>query len=424
MTSAAGADRLPAKPSAEATPYVDDYERRRRQAETANERAVSALVAALLAALLLVEWLWTAEFPALPVPSQVRLMSLATLVSHVALLAALSRHHGYSSLRKYVIVVVRMALLGWLCRAEWDHASPEFGLVRPTSLFVVAIVFTGLSYSRGAVLLAGGLACVVYPAISLLGPAWPASLHASIFAVELFSAVTVATYRLVSQMRTMSDQSVSNERLSRFFSPELAAAIAREPAVAVRSAACRVTVLFSDISGFTAMSSRMSPQEVVDLLNAYFPRMVEIVFRHGGTLEKFVGDALLAVWGAPVESQDDVDRSVAAAIEMQEAVARFNLEQRAAGRPAIAIHVGIASGPAAAGYIGTDRYVQYAVIGDTTNVAARICSAADSGEILVSDATRAGHSGHGVTFEGKPAIAAKGKDGPVAVHRVRPATPP
>jgi adenylate cyclase len=115
---------------------------------------------------------------------------------------------------------------------------------------------------------------------------------------------------------------------------------------------------------------------------------------------------------------------VAAAIEMQQAVAAFNVVQRAAGRPTIAIHVGIASGPAAAGYIGADRYVQYAVMGDTTNVAARICTAAGPDEILVSDDTRRGHCDRGVGFEDMPAIAAKGKDGPVAVHRVRPKTAP
>jgi class 3 adenylate cyclase len=112
---------------------------------------------------------------------------------------------------------------------------------------------------------------------------------------------------------------------------------------------------------------------------------------------------------------------VAAANEMQEDVARFNAESEARGRPPIAIHVGIASGPAAAGYIGTDRYVQYAVIGDTTNVAARICAAAGRQETLVSDATRNWHSGEGVVFQPAPAIAAKGKDSPVVVHRVRPA---
>lgn len=123
----------------------------------------------------------------------------------------------------------------------------------------------------------------------------------------------------------------------------------------------------------------------------------------------------------PVPSPDHVDRAVAAAIDMQAAVAAFNVAQRAAGRPTITIHVGIASGPAAAGYIGADRYVQYAVIGDTTNVAARICTAAGPDEILVSDDTRRGHSGRDVVFEDVPAIAAKGKDGPVVVHRVHTA---
>lgn len=93
------------------------------------------------------------------------------------------------------------------------------------------------------------------------------------------------------------------------------------------------------------------------------------------------------------------------------------------GQPEIAIHVGIASGPAAAGYIGTAQYVQYAVIGDTTNVAARICAAAGPREILVSDETRTRHSGRGAVFETVPAIAAKGKDAPVGVHRVRPGVP-
>ncbi len=420
MTPVTHAAAEPTASAADAPSPINDYERRRREVETVNELVVSAIIAALMASMLVISVIWTVEYPFLPVPPEVRLVSTVMLVAHLGILAVLATRR-YSPLRKYVIVVVRMALLGGVCWAEWFHRNPAYGLVRPTSLFAVTIMITALSYSRGALVLAGVLACILYPTISLLGPAWPASLHASLFAVQLFIAVTYVAHRLVSQMRTMSDDSVSNERLSRFFSPQVAAQIATEPALAIHAAECQVSVLMSDISGFTAMASRMPPDEVVGLLNAYFPRMVAIVFRHGGTLEKFIGDALLAVWGAPVASPDHADRAVAAATEMQQAVAAFNVAQRAAGRPTITIHVGIASGPAAAGYIGADRYVQYAVMGDTTNVAARICTSAGPDEILVSDATRRGHSGRGVVFEDVPAIVAKGKDGPVTVHRVRAA---
>ena len=409
---------------------ISDYERRRRERETNNERVVALVLAALSALILLATTRWwlpaNVVGHALPeaIPWQARNAALAILVAHLTLLAWLSLHRGYSPLRKYFIVVMRMTLLGCLCWAQWHNARPLFGLLLPIGGFGGAIVVAGLSYSRSAVVLAGALACLVYPTVALLGPTWPDSINAAIFASHLFVAVTAVTYWLVSSMLTMSAESVSNERLSRFFSPEIASWITAEPELAVRATGCRVTVLFSDISGFTAMSSQMTPEEVVDLLNAYFPRMVEIVFRHGGTLEKFIGDALLAVWGAPVARPDDTDRAVAAANEMQEEVKRFNVELTARGRPPIAIHVGIASGPAAAGYIGTDRYVQYAVIGDTTNVAARICAAAGREETLVSETTRSWHSGGGVVFDPLPAIAAKGKDAPVVVHRVRPASDP
>ena len=410
------------------SPDISDYERRRRERETANERVVSAVLTVFAASILLATTRrWIPEnggdaIQHLPdaVPPQARNAALAIFTAHLSLLTWLWLYRGYSPLRKYAIVVMRMTLLGYLCWAQWHNARPLFGLLLPIGGFGGAIVVAGLTYSRSAVVLAGALACLVYPTISLLGPTWPDSITASLYATHLFIALTTVTYWLVSSMLTMSAESVSNERLSRFFSPEIASWIAAEPELAVRATGCRVTVLFSDISGFTAMSSRMTPEEVVELLNVYFPRMVEIVFRHGGTLEKFIGDALLAVWGAPVARPDDTDRAVAAANEMQEEVGRFNAEMQARGWPPIAIHVGIASGPAAAGYIGTDRYVQYAVIGDTTNVAARICAAAGRQETLVSETTRSSHSGDGVVFQPAPAVAAKGKDAPVVVHRVLP----
>ena len=404
-----------------------DFERRRQLRETANEQVVSGIVVGVLTILLGTELLWS-DLAAVrfgnfkgqfEIPVQVRWATMATLVCHTCLFVFLRLQPRSFAARKYLIVVMRMACLGGVCWGEWYSRRPEFTLMVPTAFFALAIVLAGLSYSRSAVLCAGGLAIATYATVTILGPMWPLSLRATGLSTQVFLAVSVVTWHIVSTMRTMTAEAVSNERLSRFFSPEIAARIATEPEITVRAAECRVTVLFSDISGFTSLSSRMRPQEVVDLLNAYFPRMVEIVFRHGGTLEKFVGDALLAVWGAPVERPDDADRAVRAALEMQAAVGGFNATRAARGEPPIAVHIGIASGEAAAGYIGTDGYIQYAVIGDTTNVASRICSAAGPGEILVGEQTRGRISPGVFVLEPMPPIAAKGKDRPVSVHLVR-----
>jgi len=404
-----------------------DFERRRQERETTNERVVSGIMVGVLAVLLGAETVWTdlvarayGDFGIdFTIPAQIRWATAATLAGHALLLVFLAVWPAYFAARKYLIVAMRSLLCGGVCWGEWFHLHPRFGLLVPVAFFMLVIVMAGLSYSRGAVVLAGILAIVIYAAVTLLGPEWPLSLRAAGLAAQAFIAVTLVTFRIVSSMRAMAGEAVVNERMSRFFSPEIAARIATEPELAVRAAECRVTVLFSDISGFTAMASRMPPQEVVDLLNAYFPEMVEIVLRHGGTLEKFVGDALLAVWGAPVGRPDDAERAVTAAVEMQAALERFNAPRVAAGATPIRVHVGIASGQAAAGYIGTDRYIQYAVIGDTTNVASRICSAAGPGEILVGAETRALMPADAFALDEVPPIVAKGKDRPLEVFRVR-----
>lgn len=291
----------PATPSA----TTADFERRRQTRETANERVVSGIVVGVLAILLSTE-LFRSDLVAarfgefegeFEIPVQVRWATAATLAGHACLLVFLHLQPRYFPARKYLIVMMRMALLGGVCWGEWYSPRPEFGLMVPIALFIVAIVLAGLTYSRLAVVVAGSLAIATYATLTLLGPMWPLSLRAVGIAAQAFIAVTLVTWYIVSTMRAMTGEAVSNERLSRFFSPEIAARIATEPEITVRAAECRVTVLFSDISGFTSMASQMQPQEVVDLLNAYFPLMVEIIFRHGGTLEKFVGDAVLAIWG-------------------------------------------------------------------------------------------------------------------------------
>ncbi len=405
---------------------TEDFERRRRDRETANERIV-CLVGAATAAVVVVtgygaEAAVAAGLIAAPtgwiVPLPVRAAAAGIVVAHLVLLALLARSTRYNPLRKYLLVVLRVALLGLMCWGQWHNSRPDFGLLAPLSGFTMLIVLTGLSFSRRAVVLAGVLSCLTYSAVVLLGPHWPESLHAAVVGVQACAVAAVVTAYIVDGMLGMHRESVSNERLSRFFAPEVAARIADEPEVTVRAVESHVTVLFSDISGFTEMSSGMHPQQVVDLLNGYFPSMVEIVFRHGGMLEKFIGDALLAIWGAPFGHPDDADRAVAAALEMQRSLGPVNERLTAAGLPPIAVHIGLCSGPVAAGYIGTQKYIQYAVIGDTTNVASRVCGVAGAGEILVTDSTRALLRRTDLRLEPLPPVAVKGKAEPLHLHRV------
>ncbi|MDB4883820.1 MAG: adenylyl cyclase class-3/4/guanylyl cyclase, partial [Gemmatimonadetes bacterium] len=178
-----------------------------------------------------------------------------------------------------------------------------------------------------------------------------------------------------------------------------------------------VAVLFSDIRGFTALSESMKPDEMATLLTEYFTEMEECVFRHGGTLDKFIGDAVMAQWGAPLGTDDDADRAMQAAIDMMEALATLNARWQAQGRPRLEIGIGLNYGEAFAGNIGSERRLEFTVIGDTVNTASRLCSAADSGEILLTDEMRRALTAPPRLAECAP-VELKGKSQPVPVYRV------
>ena len=173
----------------------------------------------------------------------------------------------------------------------------------------------------------------------------------------------------------------------RFFTPALAARIAGSvDSLRLGGENRRVTVLFSDIRGFTQIAENVSPEDLATLLNEYFTVMVDCVFRHGGTLDKFIGDALLAQWGAPVSSDQDADHALAAAYDMLEALSEFNARRRTQAMPQLDVGIGLNVGDVFAGYIGSERRLEYTILGDAVNVANRLCNAASGGEILVSDA--------------------------------------
>ena len=172
----------------------------------------------------------------------------------------------------------------------------------------------------------------------------------------------------------------------RYFAPNLAAQIAQqEGAVQLGGQKRPVVIFFSDIRGFTPMSENMGPDDIATLLTEYFTEMVEIVFENSGTLDKFMGDAIMALWGAPIAHADDADRAMTCALEQLSALEKMNAKWKAQGRRPVAIGIGINFGEVFAGNIGSDRRLEYTVIGDAVNTASRLCSSAGLNEILISE---------------------------------------
>lgn len=181
-----------------------------------------------------------------------------------------------------------------------------------------------------------------------------------------------------------------------------------------------VTTLFSDIRGFTAMSEEMDPIDVVNTLNEYFDHMIDVLFRYNGTLDKIIGDALMVIYGAPIGNKDDMERAVRTAIEMQQALAKLNVAREERGQSPLHIGIGLNEGKVVAGNIGSKEQMNYTVIGDAVNLAARLCSYAKPGQIIVSGSIYEKLQQNAeFAFKRLEPIQVKGKSGLIDVYEVR-----
>jgi adenylate cyclase len=188
--------------------------------------------------------------------------------------------------------------------------------------------------------------------------------------------------------KKIESDAATRERFQRLLSPDLAEMVVSGELNVEKGGESRVaTVLFADIRGFTSMSENMVAGDVLQMLNEYFEVMVEIAFKHEGTVDKFVGDEIMVLWGAPVNHDDDAQRAVSAAIDMQTALIEFNKHRIEEGQQPIQIGIGVNTGELVAGYIGSTRTMSYSVIGDTVNTGSRLCSAAKPGEVIISENT-------------------------------------
>jgi adenylate cyclase len=230
------------------------------------------------------------------------------------------------------------------------------------------------------------------------------------------AAAAINKARYADQLRR---ESLVRSNFERYFAPDVAASIAEQQQdIKLGGEKRQVTILFSDIRGFTSLSEELSPAAIANLLTEYFTEMVDIIFEFGGTLDKFIGDAVMALWGAPVSQPGDQERALEAAIAMQHGVAELNAKWLQEGRPSIGVGIGINHGDVFVGNIGSQRRLEYTVIGDAVNVASRLSSKAGAGEILISEPfyrmldTRP-------DVEKIDAIPLKGKANPVAIYRVK-----
>jgi adenylate cyclase len=218
--------------------------------------------------------------------------------------------------------------------------------------------------------------------------------------------------------KQIQNEALTRAELSRFLSRAVAEAVIRGETDDLRqSRLAEVTCLFADIRGFTTLSESESPQEVVAMLNEFFTLMAGVVFRHEGNLDKFIGDCVMAVWGPPSSHPDDPARAMRAALEMMDAVEAMNGTRQASGKPPIEVGIGLNTGQAVVGYMGSTERHEFTAIGDSVNTASRLCGLAKGGEVLAAEST-VKKAGPGFEVEPLPVTQVKGKEKGVQAYRI------
>lgn len=240
--------------------------------------------------------------------------------------------------------------------------------------------------------------------------------------LELISAVaaqTAVTVETVKAHQRLAREEVARANYGRFMPEYVVKQLLENPdSFELGGVNETITVLFADIRGFTSFSENANPEEVVGLLNKYFSAMSEIIFEHGGTLDKYIGDGLMALFGAPTATADDAKNAVKTAVHMQKKLVEMRAGPDGEAFSKTAVGIGLHTGVATIGYIGSERRSEYTAIGDTVNLASRLESNSKGGQILISEAT-AKAAGDIFPLERREPITVKNRVQPVELYEVK-----
>ena len=280
-------------------------------------------------------------------------------------------------------------------------------------LLILVLVYGLFRIITNPLLIVASLMAV---SLLMLGGSYLAVEHLMIVPVIkplLFGWLFFGILILINFLAKSAEQKRTVQIFSRFLDPYVVKELVGSDTSDITGSHSReLSVLFSDIRGFTSLSEKSEASDVVQLLNSYFSRQVKVIFKHGGTMDKFIGDAIMAFWGAPLCNDDHATNAVDAAVEMAETLENFRKTLGDAGRD-FEIGIGIHTGEAVVGFIGFEQRMEYTCIGDTVNVASRIEGATKGrARILVSEETRQKYQGK-LEFIDHGSITVKGREKPV-----------